>query len=73
MLTMVDGKSSLQLRKVWKWIRWVPHELNACQLNARIKICLHLLSYKRTMDWIQDLIIAYEKCILYVYHSRKRQ
>lgn len=59
--------------KRWKWGRWIPHQLDGSQLQDRVKTCSFLLDYKRNKAWLDNLVTADEKYVLYVNFTRKRQ
>lgn len=52
---------------------WVPHDLSTNQLNQRLDICTHLLSYRRTSNWLDHLVTGDEKWVLYINYNRERQ
>lgn len=52
---------------------WVPHELTSQQLSNRMYICMHLLSMKRTYNWLNHLITGDEKWVMYTNYTMKRQ
>lgn len=62
-----------RLGKVSKLGAWVPHELADHQVQARVNVCMQLLTFKRTFNWLNDLVTGDEKWVLYVNHTRKRQ
>ena len=62
-----------QLGKVLKLGVWIPHELNAKQLLKRVDVCEQLLSKRRNINWLDNLITGDEKWVMYVNHTRKRQ
>lgn len=62
-----------ELGKRWKYGAWIPHELTANQLQARVDACMHLLTFRRKYEWLRQLITGDEKWVLYVNHTRKRQ
>lgn len=62
-----------RLGKVSKLGVWIPHELSASQAAMRVNVCMQLLTFKRTFDWLRNLVTGDEKWVLYVNHTRKRQ
>lgn len=62
-----------ELGKNYKYSVWIPHELDRDQLNRRADICIQLLSFRRTFNWLDHLITGDEKWVLYINHTRKRQ
>lgn len=61
------------LGKTHKYGVWIPYELSATQLHQRADTCTHLLSFRRSMDWLTNLVTGDEKWVLYVNHTRKKQ
>lgn len=52
---------------------WVPHDLTQNQLNQRLDTCTHLLSYRRTKNWLDHLVTGDEKWVLYINYSNNSQ
>lgn len=62
-----------ELGFVWKLPIWIPHELSPVQFQMRSDIAASLLSYKRTMAWLRNLVTADEKWTFYVNYHHGRQ
>ena len=52
---------------------WVPHDLNANQLNQRANICMDLLSYKRRTDWLNHFVTGDDKWVMFCNYKMSRQ
>lgn len=52
---------------------WSPYRLNSTQLKRRVDICQKLLSLRRNLSWLDNLITGDEKWVLYINTTRKRQ
>lgn len=63
----------MDLRLVSRLGEWSPHPLTPHQLQARVKVCQHLLSSHRNFNWLDNLITGDEKWVLYVNIQRRRQ
>lgn len=61
------------LGKTWKYGVWIPHELQPHQIKARLDACMQLLTFRRSHEWLRNLITGDEKWVMYVNHTRKRQ
>ena len=70
---MAIDRHLAELGKTWKYGVWVPHELEPQQLQARVDAFMEHLTFKRTHQWLRDLITADEKWVLYANYTRKRQ
>ena len=55
-----------EMGKVLKLGVWVPHDLTPAQHNQRINICSNLLSFKRTLNWLDHIVTGDEKWVLYI-------
>ena len=62
-----------ELGKVQKYGRWIPHTLSEANLAERANTCALLLSQRRTLGWLDQIITGDEKWCVYVNHTRKRQ
>ena len=66
---------SVHIRKlglVWKYSRWVPHELSEKNLNDRVIICTSLLARNKIEPFLDRLVTGDEKWITYENIVRKR-
>lgn len=61
------------LGKVWKYGVCIPHELSENQYQNRINTCIELLSFKRNYKWLENIITADEKWVLYINYKHKKQ
>lgn len=61
-----------QLGFVSKLGALVPHELSKSQRQNRVEVCEKLLTFKRTFEWLDNLVTGDEKWVLYVNHTSKR-
>ena len=52
---------------------WVPHDLSQLHQKQRLDICMNLLSFRRTPDWLNHLVTGDEKWVLYINCRRKYQ
>jgi len=52
--------------KVLKMGSWVPHTLTQRDLDARSEACTHLLSRRRSFDWLDHVVTGDEKWCLYI-------
>lgn len=62
-----------KLGKVNKLGKWVPHELNQAQKDARVSICTSLLLKNDTEPFLKQIVTGDEKWVLYVNIQRKGQ
>lgn len=62
-----------KLGKTWKYGIFVPHNLSSEQLKHHVDVCMQLLTYRRTFEWLRNIVAGDEKWVLYVNYSRKRQ
>lgn len=62
-----------ELGFVWKLPIWVPRDLSSFQLQVRSDIASSLLSYKRTLAWLSNLVTGDEKWTLYLNYHHGRQ
>lgn len=58
---------------VCRYGNWIPHALSEKDRTIRADMCTELLSRKRRMDWLDQIVTGDEKWVVYVNHSRKRQ
>ena len=49
------------LRLVSKLEEWIPHDLSKVELKKHVEYCQKLLSFRRTKDWLDNLISGDEK------------
>lgn len=57
---------------VWKYSRWVPHELSQKNLDDRVVICTSLLARNKIEPFLNRMITGDEKWITYENIVRKR-
>jgi len=69
--TVARHLAELNMKK--KFGSYVPHRLNADQLEQRVSICTSLLSKKRTYEWLNNIITGDEKWVHYFNQVRKGQ
>ena len=79
---LTSKKSLIQLNKsfdhirkiglVWKYSRWMPHELNRKNLDDRVVICTSLLARNKIEPFLNRMITGDEKWITYNNIVRKR-
>ena len=62
----------LEDRIVWKYSRWVPHELSQKNLDDRVIICTSLLAWNKIESILNRMITGDEKWITYENIIRKR-
>lgn len=70
---VVVAKHLNDMGKIYKYGSWIPHVLSQQQQNSRVEVCMQLLTYSRTQEWIKSLITGDEKWVLYVNHRHKKQ
>ena len=61
-----------KLGLVWKYSRWVPHELSEKNLNDRVITCTSLLARNKIEPFLDRMITGDEKWITYENIVRKR-
>lgn len=61
-----------KLGLVYKYSRWVPHELSESNLNNRVVICTSLLARHKNEPFLDRMITGDEKWITYENVVRKR-
>ena len=59
-------------RLVWKYSRWVPHELSRKNLDDRVVICTSLLARSKIEPFLNRMITGDKKWITYNNIVRKR-
>ena len=52
---------------------WIPHDLTPAQQEKRVNACRQLLSFRRTFNWLDNLITCDESWVLYANIQRKRE
>jgi histone-lysine N-methyltransferase SETMAR len=57
---------------VYKTSNWSPHDLTKNQLEKRQEVCGELISFRRTFNWLDNLITGDEKWVLYINVKKKR-
>ena len=62
-----------ELTKTWKYGVWISHELSSLKLQHRVDACMELSTSHRNYQWLHNLIIGDEKCVLYVNYERRHQ
>lgn len=60
------------LGKVSKLDKWVPHQLTDFDRQRRADAATSLLSYRRTLNWLDSILTGDEKWCLYVNIKRRR-
>ncbi|CAK9826702.1 Histone-lysine N-methyltransferase SETMAR [Anthophora retusa] len=63
----------IQLGKVSKLGKWVPHELTVSNRIQRMNICASLRDRQNNRAFLDQIITGDEKCVLYCNPKRKRQ
>ena len=53
--------------------KWVPHMLTERDRERRVDAAWSLLSYRRATAWLDSIVTADEKCLLYENVPRKLQ
>jgi len=61
-----------EIRKVSKFGKWVPHQLNEKKQIERVNIATSLLTRQYTENFLNRVITGDEKWILYENNKRKR-
>ncbi|KAG6804639.1 histone-lysine N-methyltransferase SETMAR-like [Apis mellifera caucasica] len=61
-----------KMKLVWKYSRWVPHELSQKNLDDRVVICTSLFARNKIESFLNRMITGDEKWITYNNIVRKR-
>ena len=61
------------LGKTWKYGALVPYDLSPRHLQERIDTCRNLTSFRRTFQWLHNLVTSDEKWVLYANNIHRRQ